>query len=161
MHLLKSTSADEFLNSYPFLYAASLPANSTIKADLEYISNHWSDYNYDPWEESYAEGHFFNIIMTREALRVGAKLARQLNDHGAADWYELQVSGMNEFAGRFWHEEDGYIKSCIRHERGVEWKIKHLDSAVLIAVLFGNSSIEDDPYSIGPYPCLATTDNSF
>lgn len=149
MHVLQSISAEEFVAKYPFLYTPSLPAKSTIKADLEYISNHWPDLNYDPWEESCALGHFFNLILTREALLIGAKLALYLNDHGAAEWYELQLSEVSDYLEGFWDQEDGYIKSAIDHQRGVEWKTKNLDSAVLISVLFANSSVLDDPYSIG------------
>jgi GH15 family glucan-1,4-alpha-glucosidase len=141
-------SAEEFVAAYPFLYTPSLPANSTIKADLEYISNHWPDFSYDPWEESGDMGHFFNLVITREALATGGKLARHLNDLGAAEWYELQLSEVTDYLERFWHEGDGYIKSSIDHQRGVEWKTKNLDSAVLISVLFANSSMDEDPYSI-------------
>ena len=160
MRLLQSMSAEEFVATYPFLYTPTLPANSTIKADLEYISNHWPDLNYDPWEESCALGHFFNLIITQEALSMGAKLARQLNDPGAADWYELQVSEVKEYLRQFWSEEDEYIKSAVDHQRGVEWKTKNLDSAVLIGVLFSNSLEDDDPYSIGRSQCHTIINNS-
>src|SRR5271155_853818 len=148
MHLLQSMSAEEFVAIFPFLYNPSLPANSTIKADLEYISNHWPDFNYDTWEESGAMGHFFNLILTKEALATGGRLARHLNDPVAAQWYELQLPEVTEYLERFWYEKDGYIKSSIDHQRGVEWKTKNLDSAVLISVLFANSSRDEDPYSI-------------
>src|SRR5271155_5845976 len=160
MHLIQSMSAEEFEATYPFLYTPSLPANSTIKADLEYISNHWPDFNYDPWEESGAMGHFFNLILTREALATGGKLARHLNDPGAAEWYEMQLSEVKDYLERFWHEGDGYIKSSIDHQRGVEWKRKNLDSAVLISVLFANSSRDDDPYSISATLQLARVNGS-
>lgn len=148
MNLLDTTSVEEFKSTYAYLYEFSLPANSTIKADLEYISNHWTELSYDPWEESYAYGQFFNTIAFREALSLGARLARKLGDDGAADWYDLQLTEVKEFLHDFWDANDGYIKSSIGHQSGVEWKTKNLDTSVLIAVLFANSSTDSDPYSI-------------
>lgn len=139
---------EEFKSEYAYIYASVLPANSTIKADLEYISNHWTELSYDPWEESYAYGHFFNTIAFREALSVGAKLAKKLGDGAAAEWYELQITEVKEFLDDFWDSAHGYIKSSIGHQRGVEWKKKNLDASVLIAALFANSSAENDPYSL-------------
>ena len=144
-------SVEEFKSEYAYLYESSLPTNSTIKADLEYISNHWMELSYDPWEELYAYGQFFNTIAFREALALGGKLARKLGDDGAADWYELQLTEVGEFLDGFWDSNDGYIKSSIGHQSGVEWKKKNLDTSVLIAVLFANSSIEADPYSLRTY----------
>ena len=101
MNLLDTTSVEEFKSTYAYLYESSLPANSTIKADLEYISNHWTELSYDPWEESYAYGQFFNTIAFREALSIGARLARKLGDDGAAEWYDLQLTEVKEYPGRF------------------------------------------------------------
>jgi glucoamylase len=141
-------SVEEFKSEYSFLYASILPSNSTIKNDLEYVSNHWSEYSYDPWEETYGSGQFFNTIAFREALSAGAKLADKLDDKSAAEWYRLQLSEVDELLESFWDPEVGYIKSTVGHSGGVEWKIKHLDSSVLIAVLFANSTDANDPYSI-------------
>jgi glucoamylase len=148
LHLLETLSVEEFNAEFNHLYEARMPADSVIKADLEYISHHWSDLSYDPWEESYAYGHLFNMMAAREALTLGAQLARKLGDGGAADWYELQLPEINEFLDEFWDRSDGWIKSSIKHQRGVEWKTSQLDTAVLIAVLFSNSTDDTDPYPI-------------
>ena len=148
LHLLDSISVQEFKRDYSLLYEAGMAANSTIKADLEYTSHHWNDRSYDLWEEAYASGQFFNTMAFREALTLGAQLARKLDDAEAAELYELQLSEINEFLHNFWDAKDGWIKSTIKHERGVEWKIKHLDASVLIAVMFSNSTDENYPYSI-------------
>ena len=152
INLLETMSVEEFKSKYSYLYESILPANSTIKADLEYISNHWTGLSYDPWEESYAYGQFFNTIAFREALSIGAKLARRLGDDGAAEWYELQLDEVMEYLDDFWDSNDGYIKSSIGHQSGVEWKKKNLDTSVLIAVLFANSSTDSDPYSLRTLP---------
>ena len=141
-------SVEDFKSKYSFLYDSVLPPNSTVKNDLEYVSNHWTEYSYDPWEECYGSGQFFNSIAFREALSSGAKLAEKLGDKGAAEWYRLQLSDVDEFLESFWDPEVGYIRSTVGHSGGVEWKIKHLDSSILVAVVFANSSSPDDPYSI-------------
>ena len=145
-------SAQDFKANYSFLYEAALPAESTIKADLEYITYHWADLSYDPWEESNGYGQFFNTISFREALQYGHELANALGDSGADDWYQLHLSEVNNFLEDFWDAKAGYIKSTIGHQNGVEWKKKHLDSSVLIAVLLASRTAPDDPYSL----CILT-----
>jgi GH15 family glucan-1,4-alpha-glucosidase len=142
-------SEEQFKEDYAFLYQAQPKQNSTIKADLEYISWHWPDRSFDPWEESFAYAHFFNTIAFREALSLGAQLARRLGDEHAADWYEIHLIEVKFLLEDFWDPKDGYIKSTYMHQGGVEWKTKNLDTAVLIAVMLANSTAKDDPFSIG------------
>jgi hypothetical protein len=146
--LLETIAVDQFRSEFAFLYQPYPRNNSTIKADLEYISWHWPELSFDPWEESFAYGHFFNTMAFREALTFGSKLARYLDDEAAATWYDSQLSEVKSFLEDFWDAKDRYIKSTINHKSGVEWKTKNLDTAVLIAVLFANSTVEDDPFSI-------------
>jgi glucoamylase len=141
-------SIEEFKSQYSFLYDAVLPSNSTIKNDLEYVSNHWTEHSYDPWEECYGSGQFFNTIAFKAALSSGAKLAQKLNDPNTAEWYTLQLTEIDKFLESFWDPETEYIKSTIGYSKGVEWKKRHLDSSILIAVLLANSTAHDDPYSI-------------
>lgn len=148
MNLLGNMSIEAFKSQYPYLYYPDLGGDSTIKSDLEYITHHWADLSFDPWEESYAFGHFFNSIAQREALTIGAKLARKLDDPGAADWYDLHVKEINNHLKLFWNQDDTYIRCTVGHEHGVEWKTNNLDTSVIIAVLFANSTSPEDPYSI-------------
>ena len=148
MNLLGNMSVEAFKSQYPYLYYPDLGGDSTIKSDLEYITHHWADLSFDPWEESYAFGHFFNSIAQREALTIGAKLARKLDDPGAADWYDLHVKEINNHLKLFWNQDDSYIRCTVGHEHGVEWKTNNLDTSVIIAVLFANSTSPEDPYSI-------------
>jgi glucoamylase len=142
-------SSDEFKSNYPYLYDPDLSGESVIKSDLEYISHNWQDLSFDPWEESFAYGHFFNIVAMREALAIGIELARKLDDTLAADWYEIHLDEMSTYLQEFWSPEGGYIKSTLGHERGVEWKTKNLDTAVIIASLLRNSTNSDDISSLG------------
>jgi glucoamylase len=131
---------------------------SVIKSDLEYISGHWSDLSFDPWEESFAWGHFFNLVAMREGLKYGIQLARRLDDFGAVKWYLSQYDRIQDHLQTFWSVEDGYIKSSIGHVGGVPWKKKNLDSAILIAVLLANSSVSRyDITSLGMSTSLRLT----
>src|SRR5207237_562886 len=69
------------------LYNGELPARTVVKADLEYVAHHWSDLSFDAWEEVKAKSHFFNAMMQRRALLEGARLARAMDDHAAANFY--------------------------------------------------------------------------
>jgi glucoamylase len=145
-------SPDEFKLAYPYLYDPSLSSDSVIKSDLEYISHHWQDLSFDPWEESYAYGHYFNIIAMREALAVGIELSQKLDDPGAADWYQIHLDEMSNYLQEFWSPEEGFIKSTLDHQRGVEWKTKNLDTAVMIATLLANATTPKDISSLSAPP---------
>ena len=144
-------SAEDFKSTYPYLYDPNLSGNSVIKADLEYISHYWHELSFDPWEESYAYGHFFNLVAMREALVAGIALSRKLDDPLAADWYQTHVDEMNNHLQEFWSTEDRFIKSTLGHERGVEWKTKNLDTAVITASLLANSTPSGDISSLGSF----------
>ena len=65
------------------LYRAELPACTVIKADLEFVSHHWSETCSDLWEETRV------IISTRQMVQrksmiVGAQLADRMGDGAAA-----------------------------------------------------------------------------
>lgn len=43
------------------LYDGKIPTHSVIKADLEYVSHHWQEANFDLWEEVLGE-HFYTLM---------------------------------------------------------------------------------------------------
>lgn len=128
--LWTSDSADEWFK--PF-YDASLPANSIIKADLEYVSHFWNQSGFDLWEE--VEGlHFFTAMVQLRALREGADLALTFGDVGAADWYTQQAAYLEKFIRKFWHGSKGHLVETLESPR------TGLDCALLLGSLHGYPS---------------------
>ncbi len=125
------------------LYASGLPAKTVIKKDLEYVSHHWMDTDFDPWEEIRGH-HFFNRILQRRALKEGAKLARALNDPAAANWYDLQAKRLGKELERHWDARRGYIVSTVDRDGGIDYKLSGIDTSVILGVLYSQDA--QDPF---------------
>ncbi|KAF8461347.1 Six-hairpin glycosidase-like protein [Kalaharituber pfeilii] len=98
------------------LYTNQLPANSIIKADLEYVSHAWHERGFDAWEE--IEGfHFFTAMVQYRALAEGQSLALKFNDPGASAWYEQQRNELGRFLWRFWDSRKGHLISTLDDTR--------------------------------------------
>lgn len=94
-----------------FLYDSTMPVNSVIKADLEYISHNWQNESFDLWEEVKGQ-HFFTLIVQLRAVLEGAAFARRMSDPGAAVWYDKQAVAMRHKLDEFW-SQDGWIISTL------------------------------------------------
>ncbi len=119
------------------LYDGKLPTNSVVKTDLEYVAHHWGDACYDLWEETYGR-HFFTEMMQRRALVEGAKLAQDLGDPGAADYYQSQVEPLSREIEKHWDAGRNIIVETL-DQQGMDYKKSGLDSAVVLAVLYGET----------------------
>ncbi|KAH9820671.1 family 15 glycoside hydrolase [Melampsora americana] len=90
------------------LYDGQWDSRSVIKADLEYIASTWSKTSFDLWEE--VDGHhYYTFSVIRSALADGVKFSHQMNDPGAADWYQLQLSAITPRLDLFWDNQRGVI----------------------------------------------------
>ncbi|KTD05923.1 glucan 1,4-alpha-glucosidase [Legionella gratiana] len=118
------------------LYNNSMDPHSmgTIKMDLEYIAHHWSDPNYDLWEEVYGD-HFFTAMAQEKALLEGAGLARRLNDNGAAVYYEYQAQQIDTRLRHHLDHDHQIIQATLLPHPGPQ-KTLELDSAVILGILF-------------------------
>ncbi len=129
------------------LYSAHLPVNTLIKADLEYVSNHWNEPCFDLWEEVKAK-HFYTKMVQRKALILGAQLSRRLNDPFAADWYETQVGKLENSILEHVYQRPGKtlnrtqwndgILASLNWTEGLNSKYSNLDVAVILGVLHGH-----------------------
>jgi glucoamylase len=72
------------------LYAPLIPANTVIKKDLEYVAHNWTAHSFDLWEEEKGM-HFYTLLSQQVALQEGAKLAADMRDQGAADFYQAEA----------------------------------------------------------------------
>jgi glucoamylase len=129
---------EDFVRSW--LYNPELPANTVIKADLEYVSYRWQDPCFDLWEEMKAD-HFYTRIAQWRALTDGAALATRLGDTGAAAWYASQASLVRTSLDAFWNPAKGQIDASLHYQEGVDYKKSGLDIAVILGVL--HSSRQD------------------
>lgn len=117
------------------LYDSRLPAETVIKADLEFVAHHWRLKCIDIWEEIWGH-HFFTRSAQLASLREGAKLAMELNDAGAAEFYEKQADELEAELKKHWSPERGYYLATVDSNAGPDHqKPTELDTAVLIGAL--------------------------
>ncbi|QTH73576.1 glycoside hydrolase family 15 protein [Pseudoalteromonas xiamenensis] len=115
------------------LYDGQEPSFSLIKADLDFVANHWQDPCFDLWEE--VDGtHFYTRMLQRTALREGADLATLLNDKGAADYYNQQATLIENAFDDFWNEEKRYYVATLNRVGGLDYKTSNLDVATTLGV---------------------------
>ncbi|MBK5653190.1 MAG: glycoside hydrolase family 15 protein, partial [Rhizobium sp.] len=132
--LWSSNQAVDFFEPY---YHASMPPNSVIKADLEYVSHFWNESSFDLWEE--VDGlHFFNLMVSARSLREGSRLARSFEDHGAADFYKEQAGYIEHLLTKFWNPNKGHLVETLWSKR------TGLDCGLLLGSLHALPS-EDSP----------------
>jgi glucoamylase len=122
-----------------YLYRAEIPANTVLKRDLEYISHHWRDSNFDIWEEVKGD-HFYTRMVQLRALNEGASLARELGDPAAAAWYSAQAAAIRQTLPQFWDAGRGYFVATLNRTGGLDYKSSNLDSAVILALLHGKAA---------------------
>lgn len=135
--LWSSSKAADFFE--PF-YQASMPLNSVIKADLEYVSHYWNETSFDLWEE--VEGmHFFTLMVSARSLREGSDFARSFGDIGAAEWYEEQAHHAGKLLTKFWNSKKGHLVETLWSKRS------GLDCGLLLGSLHALPSeyTQDEP----------------
>jgi glucoamylase len=116
-----------------YLYKPDL-SPSPIKTDLEYVSHHWQETNFDIWEEVKGH-HFYTRLVQYKAMKDGAKLATQMNDPGAADWYNKQANAIEKTLGDFWDAKRNHILTTIGRDGGLDYKTSNIDNQVILASL--------------------------
>lgn len=130
-----------------YLYRAELPANTLLKADLEYVAHHWNEPNFDLWEETKGI-HFYTLMVQMTALYEGAKFATIMGDSGAAQFYNNEAKAIENNLSSFWSNEKGYYLTTLSNTAGITSKTSNLDVAIILGVLHskrttGNFSITD------------------
>ncbi len=90
------------------LYEAKLPANSVIKADLEFLKDAWAHSGFDLWEECRGH-HFYTRLVQYKALLDGADLAERMNDPLAASEYRKAAGALRYALYDHWDSNRGYV----------------------------------------------------
>ncbi len=117
------------------LYHGILPADSVIKKDLEYTAYNWKVPSFDLWEEELGM-HFYTLLSQHTALQEGAKLAEDLGDQGAADFYAQQAVWIAEkLKAEFVDLRVGILVTTQKVNGGLGYKNSGLDVAPLLALL--------------------------
>lgn len=136
-------NAPDGQNPFADLFSPSMPADSVIKADLEYVSHVWREEGFDLWEE--VNGlHFFTAIVQLRALKEGAELAGRFGDYGAMRWYGDQTGMMEDFIERFWDDQRGRIVATLESKRS------GFDCGVLLGAIHGTDG-EDSEARFSPW----------
>lgn len=129
--LLKEGNQDYVIK---YLYHGSLPANSVIKKDLEYTAHNWRDPSFDLWEEEMGM-HFYTLLAQHTALQEGAKLAKELADPEAANFYQIQSDLIGSMLKNEFMDSNIGIKTTIRKVNGgLGYKHSNIDVAPLLAL---------------------------
>ena len=129
---------------------------TVIKKDLEYVSHNWRIPTADLWEEVTGD-HFYTRMVQRKALLEGAKLALDLGDHRAAEWYYNQGKEIEKTINSFWDPIRNYFVATRNIVRSnVPQKKSHLDAAVVLGVLHGHT---DDNFMSFSDPRVLSTIN--
>ncbi|RYZ83759.1 MAG: hypothetical protein EOP06_19340 [Proteobacteria bacterium] len=117
------------------LYSGKYPADTVIKADLEYIGHHWRFKCIDLWEEIWGQ-HFFTRAVQLAALREGTAFARELGDAGAAGFYEKEANNIEAELAKHWSAQRDYYLATVDSNAGPDHqKPTELDTAVLLGAL--------------------------
>ncbi len=118
------------------LYRPEIPAQLIVKSDLEFTAQNWNVASFDLWEE--IKGlNFYTLAMQRKSLLIGAELAKQLGDPGAARYYLEQAGLILNLMNRFYNSELGYIVAIQNQVDGWGHKNSNLDVAVVLATVQG------------------------
>lgn len=116
------------------LYHGVLPADSVIKKDLEYVAHNWEQHSFDLWEEEKGM-HFYTLLSQHVALQEGAKLAAELKDGNAADFYRQESERIaRKLKSEFPHDRVGLLVTS-QKSAALGYKNSGLDVAPLLALL--------------------------
>jgi glucoamylase len=116
------------------LYTGVIPAESMIKKDLEYTAHNWREHSFEPWEEEKGM-HFYVLLAQHTALQEGAKLARELGDGGAADFYaKISLEIADYLKANFLDDQIGIRVSSVRSAT-LGYKNSLIDVSPLLALL--------------------------
>lgn len=129
--MLKEGNQDYVLKK---LYHGVIPADSPIKKDLEYTAHHWREASFELWEEEMGM-HFYTLMAQYTALKIGAELAQELRDGGAASFYKNESENIARYIKSNFIDSAIGIKATIHKVNGgLGYKHSNIDVAPLLAL---------------------------
>lgn len=152
--------AFEFLKegNKKFVQANILPL---ITADLEYISQHWQEPTYDLWEELIAKDQFFTKMVQRKAFSDAKRFFLLMDNQDKSKFYSKLKNKITNSLRKHWNAKRGYLSETLAKQ---DIKGGGLNSAILLALLYGNLNDNNDFFSLDNDAVLSTVfymQNSF
>jgi glucoamylase len=130
---LMSTGEEAFVTKY--LYRMEMPAQTVIKADLEYVAQYWEEPSVDLWEEVRGD-HFYTRIAQWRALEAGGTFAKRMGDIEAGNYYHAEADRVLDSLNKFWSPSKGYLMATRNmRDRDDDPKPSNLDIAIILGVL--------------------------
>jgi len=132
--------------------STNYPHEAPVKKDLLFTAQNWSSPTCDLWEETYALAQFYDRMVQRKALVVGAAFADRMGDSATAAIANAAASELTPTLPAFWDS----VRQIIVYEDGpvADNKFYYLDSAVILGVIHGYAN--DGVYSYSNEQVLAT-----
>ncbi len=129
------------LRAVSMIHIAKLSKKSAIKflikADLDFVAEHWQDPSFDLWEEVLGT-HFYTLMVQRKAMAEGAEFAKTIGDFPSEKNYRDQKKLIERvLLDKFWNVEGNYIPTTISQVGGLPGKDSNLDIAVVLGLLHG------------------------
>ena len=120
----------------------SYPTRAPVLKDLLFVANNWSSPTFDLWEEEEST-HFYDRLVSRRALLMGASFAQLFNDSTTSNTLSGAASALTASLSEFWDEG----RQLLIYEYGpvLNNKVSYKDIAVVLAILHGYAG--DDVYS--------------
>jgi glucoamylase len=129
-----------------------IQAPGVIRADLDYIGEHWTDTSYEPWEEVMGH-HFYTRLVQQKALLDGAWLAGQLGDEADANKYRHSAEQLTPLIKSHWIAagqttpsgtvSTGQIWDTFDYVKGVNYKSSGLDVVEVLAALHAHNELDN------------------
>lgn len=115
----------------------------TIKYDLAWVLESYTENSCDLWEEIRSDNMFWNRMSHRQAMLYGAAFAKQMGDSDLASQYEAKQKEIEGTLSQFWNGT--FLLESNNREK---------DSAVIHAI----ATLNDDYYDITGHEVTGTID---
>lgn len=114
--------------------STEFPESAPVKRDLLFVASNWTSISFDLWEEVQGD-HFYNRMVQRRAMLLGAEFATRLGDAETASTLAGEVDAITATLEQFWDPN----REIILYVYGpvLRGKASYLDMAVVLAVMHG------------------------
>ncbi len=116
-----------------------------IALDLDYVTSHWKNTNFDLWEEVNDPDHFFTKMVQRKSCIDGAALFKKFNDNERANLYLDTATQLTASLKKHWNTSRGYLTETINQQY---FKGGGIDTSIILGVIHGNLDNPNDFFAV-------------